>query len=627
MAPDLFILAMDHRDSLAKKVYGIEAEPTAVDAERIADGKRVVFRGLLAALDRGADPSVTGVLVDERYGTAVANEARAAGLALAMPIERSGQEWFTLEYGNVGDDSWVEHIQRFAPDYVKVLVRDNPDFDSGCRAKQQEDLAVVSRRLHEMRWPFLFELLVPPTDAQRDTAGSHYDADLRPGLTQTVIHDFQRAGVEPDVWKIEGLEDAEAACGGGCGPVRRPTERTVHCARPGRADGSPRSLVVRGGRRDRIHGLRHRPEHLGAAAGRSHGRPDRRVGRRRAGSRPVPAFRFRVPEGGRDGRLNSGAAARDRGSESRRAVASGVPNAEVRMIERREIASTDADLRAMQSLCERTWFDGASWHIGDIPSGRRQHIGRDPEWPTALWVRGGEVLAWAWARLPDHLDLAVHPEHPELGSDVMAWFRSVATADELAAHALETEPHLVAAFAAAGFHPADDRHFMYRYTHDLGQLDEPAAPAGFIVRPVHGDGDRERRVEVHRSAFHPSRVTTESYANVQASWPYRSDLDWIVEAPDGRFAAFCLIWWDEVNRVGELEPVGTHADFRRLGVGRAACLGALRAVRDIGASYAIVNSYGAPENPGPRALYHSLGFVDRTRTVKYAGSRIAATTR
>jgi myo-inositol catabolism protein IolC len=211
MAPDLFILAMDHRDSLAKKVYGIEAEPTAVDAERIADGKRVVFRGLLAALDRGADPSVTGVLVDERYGTAVANEARAAGLALAMPIERSGQEWFTLEYGNVGDDSWVEHIQRFAPDYVKVLVRDNPDFDSGCRAKQQEDLAVVSRRLHEMRWPFLFELLVPPTDAQRDTAGSHYDADLRPGLTQTVIHDFQRAGVEPDVWKIEGLEDAEAA--------------------------------------------------------------------------------------------------------------------------------------------------------------------------------------------------------------------------------------------------------------------------------------------------------------------------------------------------------------------------------------------------------------------------------
>jgi len=294
------------------------------------------------------------------------------------------------------------------------------------------------------------------------------------------------------------------------------------------------------------------------------------------------------------------------------------------MIKRREIDSSDADLRAMQSLCQAIWWAGSSWHIGDIPWGRRQHVGRDPEWPTAVWERDGEVLAWAWVRLPDHLDLAVHPEHPELGGQIMDWFRDVAMADDLVAHALNTEPHLIAAFATAGFREVDDPHFMYCYTHSLAALDEPVVPDGFVVRPVRGDDDVPRRVDVHRSAFHPSRVTVESYANVRGSWPYQQGLDWVVEAPDGRFGAFCLIWWDEVNRVGELEPVGTHQDFRRLGLARGACLGAMRALRDLGATEAIVCSSGAADNPGPRALYQSLGFVDHSRTVKYVGSRNAA---
>jgi len=211
MAADLFILAMDHRDSLAKEVYGIPNEPTTAEADRIADGKLLVFRGLLAALDRGADPAATGVLVDERYGAAVARQVREAGLRLAMPIEESGQDFFTLEYGAINEHHWLDHVERFSPDYVKVLVRDNPDFDSADRQGQQERLAIVSAALHEAHRTFLFELLVPPTDEQNDRAGHDYDARLRPQLTEQVIADFQAAGVEPDIWKIEGLEDATAA--------------------------------------------------------------------------------------------------------------------------------------------------------------------------------------------------------------------------------------------------------------------------------------------------------------------------------------------------------------------------------------------------------------------------------
>jgi len=206
--PDLFLLAMDHRHSLAKDVYRISGEVTPADAERIAAGKELIFQGLLTALERGAERPVTGVLVDERYGAAVATQARAAGLRLAMPIEASGHDFFTLEYGRLGERTWLEHVEKFSPDYVKVLVRDNPGFDARARRQQQEDLAAVSRALRDAGRTFLVELLVP---ALADQAGADYDADVRPGLTDQVITEMQQAGVEPDIWKIEGLETRAAA--------------------------------------------------------------------------------------------------------------------------------------------------------------------------------------------------------------------------------------------------------------------------------------------------------------------------------------------------------------------------------------------------------------------------------
>lgn len=223
----LFILAMDHRESLGRVVYGITGEPTPEARQRISAGKRLVFAGLSAALGRGADPKTTGVLVDERYGAEVARAARAAGLTLAMPIERSGQHWFMLEFGSLGESAWLDHLATFDPHYAKVLVRDNPDFDAQKRRQQQADLAKASAALRAAKRPLILELLVPATDEQRATHGKRYDLALRPELTERVIRELQSAGVEPAIWKIEGLdrvEDAErmvaVAQSGGRGGVR-----------------------------------------------------------------------------------------------------------------------------------------------------------------------------------------------------------------------------------------------------------------------------------------------------------------------------------------------------------------------------------------------------------------------
>ena len=123
----LYILAFDHRGSFVKR-FGVEGDPTPQDLQRFADGKHLIFEGIEVALERGADPSVTGALVDEQFGgpARVPEEAKARGIKLAMPVEKSGQKEFDFEYG----DDFAAHIERYDPDFSKVLVRYNSDGDA-----------------------------------------------------------------------------------------------------------------------------------------------------------------------------------------------------------------------------------------------------------------------------------------------------------------------------------------------------------------------------------------------------------------------------------------------------------------------------------------------------------------
>jgi myo-inositol catabolism protein IolC len=209
-ADPLLILAMDHRASFGRSLFAVaDDEPTEPQRAAIEAAKMLIYRGLTLAI---ADLPIghAGVLVDERYGQTVIDAARATGVVLAVPIERSGRDWFELEWG----EEWLEHVRRVAPDYAKVLIRDNPDFPPGERDAQLALLSHVSQCLSGEGIALLYELLVPATEAQLVGVGGDvdaYDRDIRPELTTRVIADNQRAGVEPTIWKVEGLETAPAA--------------------------------------------------------------------------------------------------------------------------------------------------------------------------------------------------------------------------------------------------------------------------------------------------------------------------------------------------------------------------------------------------------------------------------
>ncbi len=202
----LYILAFDHRGSFQKKMFGIQGDPSPEESETISDAKRLIFEGVLEAVTRGADPRATGVLVDEQFGSDIPQRAREHGLKLAMPVEKSGQNEFDFEYG----EDFGAHIERFDPDFSKVLVRYNPEDDPDLNARQLGRLRRLSDWLKARDRKFLFELLVPATDSQLgrvDGDGGRYDAELRPGLMRQAIEEIQQAGIEVDVWKIEGVDD------------------------------------------------------------------------------------------------------------------------------------------------------------------------------------------------------------------------------------------------------------------------------------------------------------------------------------------------------------------------------------------------------------------------------------
>ena len=206
----LYILAFDHRGSFQKKMFGIEGEPTEEQTETIADAKKLIFEGMLEAVHRGAEAGATGVLVDEQFGSDIPEQARSNGLKLAMPVEKSGQEEFDFEFG----EQFGAHIERFDPDFSKVLVRLNPDGDPAMNERQLGRLKELSDWLHEKGRKFLFELLVPATEAQLqqvDGDDDRYDAELRPELMRRAIETAQTAGIEVDIWKIEGVDDRDDA--------------------------------------------------------------------------------------------------------------------------------------------------------------------------------------------------------------------------------------------------------------------------------------------------------------------------------------------------------------------------------------------------------------------------------
>ncbi len=205
---DLYILAFDHRGTLTKGLLGVEGRaPTDEETARVSSMKDIIFDGFLEAKNNGISGGDPAILVDEAFGLQVQEKAKEMGIKFAAPAEKSGQKIFDFEYG----ENFGEKIKEVNADFVKILVRWNPDDDADTRKIQGERIKTLSDWLDENERKFLLEFLVPASEQQLESVGgdqARYDSEIRPKLAVQVVEEMRERGADPDIWKIEGLDTA-----------------------------------------------------------------------------------------------------------------------------------------------------------------------------------------------------------------------------------------------------------------------------------------------------------------------------------------------------------------------------------------------------------------------------------
>ena len=290
----------------------------------------------------------------------------------------------------------------------------------------------------------------------------------------------------------------------------------------------------------------------------------------------------------------------------------------------RDYAGPD-DLRAMQALVQASWTHGSHLHIGDL-AWQRYPRAPKADWPTRLWFSGPDPVAWVWSwgdadADDDGFFAVVHPDFEHLYDEALEWAEATNASPKFMTIAYQGDTPLMRALERRGYRARDYGPFGQHTFRTLDDIPEPQLPAGFRVASMTEIADVERKVAGHRASwsrfadYDPadpplvSGMTVERYRDMVRTWPYRPDLDFGVEAPDGRIVASCTTWLDEVNKVGLFEPVGVDPGFRRQGFSRALCFAALQALRAAGAIEATVKPRGDDDYPVPRHAYATMGFV------------------
>lgn len=280
------------------------------------------------------------------------------------------------------------------------------------------------------------------------------------------------------------------------------------------------------------------------------------------------------------------------------------------------------ELRLMQELAQTIWRESPG--CVDMTTAELAYqggMGASNTTDTSthhLWMDGERCTGWGWYFPPDTLEWAVcHGSSAALFDEILNWFAAQAPPGvALKTSARDANEAAQETLRTRGFIDDPERPWMQLNHRTLDAIEEPRLPLGYTLKTVADyDADITKRVVVHQRSWADlgTRVTLDTYPGVMATWPYRSDLDFVLEAADGTPVAFALGWYDEDNRLGEFEPLGTDPDFRQQGLGRALLLLGLKRFREAGATEAIVGSRGDDGHPLPRLLYKSVGFRELSR--------------
>jgi ribosomal protein S18 acetylase RimI-like enzyme len=282
----------------------------------------------------------------------------------------------------------------------------------------------------------------------------------------------------------------------------------------------------------------------------------------------------------------------------------------------------ERDLSAVLELVGRSRASGdpaAIFHPGGLQWWLRR-IGR-PGFEVAVLSDGDELIGMA-LRDQDDVFVQTGTAHAAHRADLLAWAEASArdsAEPELFVSVAQDDEDLRQLVSRRGYEPTE--RYGYELVRELVRelVAEPASPElprGFEMISL-TPALAEAHVALHRASWSrpnaPSTYDRAQHDTVTAMPDFRYDLVPIVRAADGTLAAYCMSWWDERSASVEIEPLGTHPDYRRLGLARAIVREVTRRAWKLRAQYALV--WGGTTNPEAKALYLSAGMRSR-RTLR-----------
>ena len=235
------------------------------------------------------------------------------------------------------------------------------------------------------------------------------------------------------------------------------------------------------------------------------------------------------------------------------------------------------------------------------------------------WIVGDRIVAFTMVRPSGECWINVHPNHTmhveELVEAVEQQFLQMKKGSNEDPKIEIFVPHsfeeLESALEDRGYSVAGlEGYIRERPTH----LPAPdyELPEGFIVRHVDIEEDFEEYRRAQSAVFsHCGNMTPGLAKRYSCASFYNAELDLVAVAPDGHFAAFCTVRVDPVSKITEFEPVGTHPDYRKLGLATAAICEGLKRLQKYSPTNVCIP--GAAPTPAADRLYESLGFANTGR--------------
>jgi len=286
------------------------------------------------------------------------------------------------------------------------------------------------------------------------------------------------------------------------------------------------------------------------------------------------------------------------------------------------------DLQDLKALVSTIWEEEgpvAHFTVCDFDWRLFQHPGIDPTRRIRIWeTEPGKPVGFAWYTPPGDVEIILAPEHREMSlfQPMLEWSFDCHRAeggddDQLGFWALESDISVPFLLRRLGFVPTD-RQYRHLLWEPNRSLPLPVLPDGYRFARVRGLEDLDRRVEVHRAAFDPSRLTRESYRALMESGGYRSELDVVIEDPSGAYAAFALGWMARDAGIGQIEPVGTDPRHRGRGLASAAVLELMRRMEGLGATKVLICTQS---DVLADRLYRDLGFREVASSRRFVRPR------